>query len=345
MRALSRGRRRVRSGVLRRAAREALRADARTPGPGPPLRSCLYELAGSLSPLDSWVSAALTAAACCTSLMVSALAELALWLLASVAIFCSLSPTLFRAPTSLSRVGLNCAGGVSWESLVACPFAFAARPWNSVASWASVFLAAPVSELARLVPSRRNCVRSATNAALNAAVLPPAVELLVVAAGLEEVAAGLEDVVAGAAELVVLAELDDDDELLLPHPARAIPRTTAAAIKGRFLKATSPRVELCAGVGGDAVRRGGPPSIGQNPAWASVAVGGMVTPMADDEPDTAELMRRQLDQERLEREQLSGAGSDADADRHLRRADKARYLRRKLEQREKSERDAGPDEG
>jgi hypothetical protein len=98
-------------------------------------------------------------------------------------------------------------------------------------------------------------------------------------------------------------------------------------------------------MGGDAVRRGGPPSIGQNPAWASVAVGGMVTPMADDDLDTAELMRRQLDQERLEREQLSGAGSDADADRHLRRADKARYLRRKLEQREKSEHDPGPDEG
>ena len=67
--------------------------------------------------------------------------------------------------------------------------------------------------------------------------------------------------------------------------------------------------------------------------------------MADDDPDTAELKRRQLEQEQLEREQLAGSETDAEAERHRRRADKARYLRGKLEQREQSEADADQDDG
>jgi hypothetical protein len=70
--------------------------------------------------------------------------------------------------------------------------------------------------------------------------------------------------------------------------------------------------------------------------------------MGDEDPseitETAELKERQRDQEVLEREQLSQAQGDADAERHRRRADKAHYLRQKLEQRERSEREAGTDE-
>lgn len=53
--------------------------------------------------------------------------------------------------------------------------------------------------------------------------------------------------------------------------------------------------------------------------------------------ETAELKKRQLEEEQLEREQLAGGGGDAETERHRRRADKARYLRHKLEQREASE--------
>jgi hypothetical protein len=61
------------------------------------------------------------------------------------------------------------------------------------------------------------------------------------------------------------------------------------------------------------------------------------TGMTGDEPSTDELRRRQLDLERAESEQLADADTDADADRHRRRAEKASYLRRKLEERGRSE--------
>jgi hypothetical protein len=68
--------------------------------------------------------------------------------------------------------------------------------------------------------------------------------------------------------------------------------------------------------------------------------------MADEETqdpaDTAELKARQRDQEQLERQQLSEADTKADAERHRRRADKAHYLRQKLEERERSEREQSP---
>ena len=60
--------------------------------------------------------------------------------------------------------------------------------------------------------------------------------------------------------------------------------------------------------------------------------------MAGEDPPTEELKLRQLAQERAEREQVADAENDADALRHRRRADKAGYLRRKLEEREQSER-------
>ena len=66
--------------------------------------------------------------------------------------------------------------------------------------------------------------------------------------------------------------------------------------------------------------------------------------MTGEDPPTDELKLRQLAQERAEREQLADADNEADVQRHLRRADKADYLRRKLEEREQSEREAGLDD-
>jgi hypothetical protein len=65
--------------------------------------------------------------------------------------------------------------------------------------------------------------------------------------------------------------------------------------------------------------------------------------MSGDEPSTEKLRRRQLSQEEAERAQLDDADTEADAERHRRRAEKASYLRRKLEEREQSEREAGED--
>jgi hypothetical protein len=63
-----------------------------------------------------------------------------------------------------------------------------------------------------------------------------------------------------------------------------------------------------------------------------------------DDPTVDQLKRRQLDEERAERERLSNADTEAEADRHRRRADKAHYLRSKLEQREQADRDAAAEE-
>jgi hypothetical protein len=65
--------------------------------------------------------------------------------------------------------------------------------------------------------------------------------------------------------------------------------------------------------------------------------------VSGDDPDVDELRRRQREQETTEREQVADAETDAEAETHLRRADKARYLRRKLEQRQRTEHDAGDD--
>jgi len=66
--------------------------------------------------------------------------------------------------------------------------------------------------------------------------------------------------------------------------------------------------------------------------------------MPAEDPPTQELKLQQLAQEEAEREQLADADNDADAERHRRRADKAGYLRRKLEERERSEREAGDED-
>ena len=67
--------------------------------------------------------------------------------------------------------------------------------------------------------------------------------------------------------------------------------------------------------------------------------------MPADDPDLEQLKRRQREQELAEREALAGADSEAEADKHERRADKARYLQEKLQQREEGERKARPEDG
>jgi hypothetical protein len=61
-----------------------------------------------------------------------------------------------------------------------------------------------------------------------------------------------------------------------------------------------------------------------------------------DEPTpTAEVLKRQQrEQELAEREALTKAEQEAEAKKHERRADKARYLREKLEQQTEADRDA-----
>jgi hypothetical protein len=68
----------------------------------------------------------------------------------------------------------------------------------------------------------------------------------------------------------------------------------------------------------------------------------------DDEPDTAELIsgqrRRELEEARLAEEAAGRTGPAADPGEelaHARRAEEAAYLRAKLEDRERSERDDG----
>jgi hypothetical protein len=63
--------------------------------------------------------------------------------------------------------------------------------------------------------------------------------------------------------------------------------------------------------------------------------------VTDDDPTTQELKVAQLKREVEEREQAREAETDEGTGSHKRRADKAGYLREKLEQREKAERDAG----
>lgn len=66
----------------------------------------------------------------------------------------------------------------------------------------------------------------------------------------------------------------------------------------------------------------------------------------DDEPSTERLRVEQVMLERAEREQAQATPDDDPAtEQHTRRADKAAYLREKLEERAKSERDADGERG
>jgi hypothetical protein len=58
-----------------------------------------------------------------------------------------------------------------------------------------------------------------------------------------------------------------------------------------------------------------------------------------EEPETEELKKLQLEREADEQERAKSAPDEAETAQHERRADKARYLREKLEQRATSERE------
>jgi hypothetical protein len=60
-----------------------------------------------------------------------------------------------------------------------------------------------------------------------------------------------------------------------------------------------------------------------------------------DEPNTEELKLTQLEREQAERRRAESAPDEDEAVQHERRADKARYLADKLEERAESERKAG----
>jgi hypothetical protein len=60
--------------------------------------------------------------------------------------------------------------------------------------------------------------------------------------------------------------------------------------------------------------------------------------MAEDQHKTEELKIVQADREATEREAAKSAIDEEEVAQHERRADKARYLREKLEEREESER-------
>jgi hypothetical protein len=65
--------------------------------------------------------------------------------------------------------------------------------------------------------------------------------------------------------------------------------------------------------------------------------------MSGDDPSVEDLRLRQRRQEDAAREQIADAETSADADRHRRRAEKAHYLQRKLEERQRAERDGDED--
>jgi hypothetical protein len=67
---------------------------------------------------------------------------------------------------------------------------------------------------------------------------------------------------------------------------------------------------------------------------------GIVTIMPDLEPTVEELRRRESASEQAERAELADAETDAEADTHRRRADKAAYLADKLEQQKRADEDA-----
>ncbi len=60
----------------------------------------------------------------------------------------------------------------------------------------------------------------------------------------------------------------------------------------------------------------------------------------EEDPVTAELRLRQAERELEEREETETATSEDEAEQHARRADKAAYLREKLEERAEAEREA-----
>lgn len=66
--------------------------------------------------------------------------------------------------------------------------------------------------------------------------------------------------------------------------------------------------------------------------------------MSFEDPTTEELRIEQLQRETTERERATTSGADDEAEQHERRAEKATYLREKLEERADAEREAADQE-
>jgi hypothetical protein len=67
--------------------------------------------------------------------------------------------------------------------------------------------------------------------------------------------------------------------------------------------------------------------------------------VTEEDPTTQELRLDQLRRESSERERAGSSLEEDEAEQHVRRADKAAYLREKLEERAASERAAATDDG
>jgi hypothetical protein len=63
--------------------------------------------------------------------------------------------------------------------------------------------------------------------------------------------------------------------------------------------------------------------------------------VTEEDPTTQELRIEQLQREATERDRAGASHEEDEAEQHERRADKAGYLREKLEERAKAEREAG----
>jgi hypothetical protein len=63
--------------------------------------------------------------------------------------------------------------------------------------------------------------------------------------------------------------------------------------------------------------------------------------MSEDERTTEKLKLHQQEQETAEHRAVSESETEAEVETHKRRADKARYLREKLEQQEQADREVG----
>ncbi|MEA2214254.1 MAG: hypothetical protein QOF83_4202 [Solirubrobacteraceae bacterium] len=62
--------------------------------------------------------------------------------------------------------------------------------------------------------------------------------------------------------------------------------------------------------------------------------------MVQPEPTTEQLKLRQHEQETAEHKAIGQSETEAEVEKHQRRADKARYLREKLEEQERADREA-----
>jgi hypothetical protein len=67
--------------------------------------------------------------------------------------------------------------------------------------------------------------------------------------------------------------------------------------------------------------------------------------VTEEDPTTQELRREQLQREKAERERAGASLDEDEAEQHERRAEKAGYLREKLEERADAERAAETDDG